>query len=58
MLTRRRLLGNTLAGLSSSLWLPLSTAAGASFQPNRNSLGQYKVPEWFRDHHSAATQDR
>jgi alpha-L-fucosidase len=50
MLTRRRFLGSTLAGLSSSLWLPSrSLATVAPFQPSWSSLAQYVVPEWFRD---------
>jgi alpha-L-fucosidase len=49
-LTRRRFLGNSLAGLSSPLWLPTRSAASTgAFQPNWESLAQYAVPEWFRD---------
>jgi alpha-L-fucosidase len=49
-LTRRRFLGNSLAGLSSPLWLPPPSAAGTgAFQPQWKSLTQYEVPAWFRD---------
>jgi alpha-L-fucosidase len=49
-LTRRRFLGNSLAGLSSPLWLPSPAAAGTgAFQPKWESLTQYQAPEWFRD---------
>src|SRR3981081_2596966 len=50
MLTRRRFLGSTLAGLTSSLWLPSSSRAAAGpFQASWSSLAQYVAPEWFRD---------
>jgi alpha-L-fucosidase len=49
-MNRRKFLGSTLASLMAPYGLPSrSIAAPMQFQANWESLGQYVVPEWFRD---------